>query len=81
MRDKSPLTKADLIAALKEIVVATPSYLTNSKGRLKDHVHEQMSEFFEAIIKPELHEANQEMNTHFGIVESRLAQVKDKSRA
>lgn len=47
MKDEKPLTKSDLVAALKEIGVAT-----------NDTVHNQLTEFYDGLIKPEFEKIN-----------------------
>ena len=49
MADEKPLTKSDLIAAFKEIGVAT-------KKDVSDIIHDALAEFFVGRIEPELDE-------------------------
>ncbi len=50
MPDEKPLTKSDLVAALKELGVATKADIQKTEERLKKHVTDVVVESNQAII-------------------------------
>lgn len=58
MADEKPLTRSDLVAALKEAGVATQNDLKELRKQVKkdveEIVHNQLTEFHHEMVKPEL---------------------------
>jgi chromosome segregation ATPase len=63
MAEEKPLTKSDLVAALKEIGVAT-----------NDTVHNQLTEFYDGLIKPEF----EKIDAHFEAIDTRLNNLEER---
>jgi hypothetical protein len=91
MAKDKPLTKSDLVAALKETDIATRSDPQQMETRLKDHVHEQLAEFFAGRMQPEMgrligetktglrseiQSVKQELKTEIGFVKDEIKGLK-----
>jgi uncharacterized protein YpuA (DUF1002 family) len=64
MADEKPLTKSDLVAALKDF-----------RKDVRDIVHDELTEFHANMTKPEIEKLRQEMKAGFKDVDTRLGRV------
>lgn len=73
MADSKPVTKSELIAALKEAGIAT-------KEDVRDIVHEELTEFHASMTAPKLEELRGDMKIGFRHVKSRLDKLELETR-
>ena len=73
MADEKPVTKSDLVSALKEAGIAT-------KEDVRDIVHEELTEFHASMTAPKLEELRGDMKIGFRHVKSRLDKLELETR-
>ena len=83
MPDKKPLTKSNLVAALKEAGVATNDDLQKLENRMKDHVFEVLTEFHAEMTWPKLNKIEKDIRAvdqKIGRISLDVAHIKDQMK-